>query len=249
MAFLYGLLYLFMTAYPIVFQQIHGFNKGVGGLTYFGMIIGEFLGGFFIIFLQPWYNKKLDSNNGIPIPEWRLPPAILGGVAFSGGLFWFGWSGYKADFHWAVPAVSGLLTGFGLLCIFLQCMNYIVDAYLVLYVLGPSSTKSGKETNANSDSSAASALATNSILRSTAGAGFPLFATYMVRNSLPEPQSERMLTSNVVQRTRSQLDRNSSRLRRGCFNANPSLILPLRPQDSSEEQILHGLCYDCSSSQ
>lgn len=45
MAFLYGLLYLFMTAYPIVFQQVHGFNKGIGGLPYFGMIVGEFLGG------------------------------------------------------------------------------------------------------------------------------------------------------------------------------------------------------------
>lgn len=77
MAFLYGLLYLFMTVYPIVFQQIHGFNEGLGGLTYFGMIIGEFLGGFFIIALQPWYNKKLDSNNEIPIPEWRLPPVSL----------------------------------------------------------------------------------------------------------------------------------------------------------------------------
>lgn len=133
MAFLYGLLYLFMTAYPMVFQQIHGFSKGIGGLAYFGMIIGEFLGGFFIILLQPRYVKKLASNNDIPIPEWRLPPAIIGGIAFSAGLFWFGWSGYTADIHWAIPAVSGLLTGFGLFCIFLQCMNYIVDAYLVLY--------------------------------------------------------------------------------------------------------------------
>lgn len=87
MAFLYGLLYLFMTAYPIVFQQLHGFNKGVGGLPYFGLIIGEFLGGTFIIALQPWYNRKLSSNDDMPVPEWRLPPAIIGGAAFSGGLF------------------------------------------------------------------------------------------------------------------------------------------------------------------
>ncbi|KAL2863050.1 MFS transporter [Aspergillus lucknowensis] len=158
MAFLYGLLYLFMTAYPIVFQQIYGFNKGVSGLPYFGMIIGELIGGLLIITLQPWYNKKLSSNNDIPVPEWRLPPAIIGAGAFSAGLFWFGWGGYQASVHWIVPTASGLLTGFGLLCIFLQCLNYIIDTYLVF---------------------AASALAANSILRSLAGAGFPLFTPYM----------------------------------------------------------------------
>jgi len=81
MAFIYGLLYLFMTAYPIVFQRIHGFNKGIGGLPYFGMIVGELLGGLFIVLTQPWYNRKLEANNGIPLPEWRLPPAIIGGVS------------------------------------------------------------------------------------------------------------------------------------------------------------------------
>lgn len=134
MAFIYGLLYLFMTAYPIVFQQIHGFNKGVGGLPYFGMAAGEMIAGIYIIATTPSYNKKLEANNNIPVPEWRLPPAIIGGVSFSAGLFWFGWSGYKADIHWIVPTLSGLLTGFGLLSIFLQCLNYLVDAYLLLYV-------------------------------------------------------------------------------------------------------------------
>ena len=132
MAFIYGLLYLFLTAYPIVFQQIHGFSPGVGGLPYFGMILGQLLAGLFIIIQQPAYNKKLAANNNIPIPEWRLPPVIMGGAAFAGGLFWFGWSGYRADVHWIVPTLSGLLTGFGLLSIFLQSLNYIIDAYLML---------------------------------------------------------------------------------------------------------------------
>lgn len=132
MAFIYGLLYLFMTAYPIVFQQVHGMNKGVGGLPYFGMVVGELLAGVYILIGQPSYNRKLAANNGIPIPEWRLPPAMIGGVAFSGGLFWFGWAGYKASIHWIVPTLSGLLTGFGLLAIFLQSLNYIIDAYLLL---------------------------------------------------------------------------------------------------------------------
>jgi DHA1 family multidrug resistance protein-like MFS transporter len=43
MAFIYGLLYLFLTAYPLVFQGVHGMNAGVGGLPFFGMITGELL--------------------------------------------------------------------------------------------------------------------------------------------------------------------------------------------------------------
>jgi DHA1 family multidrug resistance protein-like MFS transporter len=132
MAFIYGLLYLFLTAYPIVFQQIQGFSNGVGGLPYFGMIAGMILAGVYISLTQPSYNRKLEANNGIPIPEWRLPPVIAGGVSFSIGLFWFGWSGYRADVHWIVPTLSGLFTGFGLLSIFLQSLNYIIDAYLML---------------------------------------------------------------------------------------------------------------------
>lgn len=41
MAFIYGILYLFLTFYPIVFQQIHGLNPGVGSLPYLGIIMGE----------------------------------------------------------------------------------------------------------------------------------------------------------------------------------------------------------------
>ncbi|EDN94282.1 hypothetical protein SS1G_10155 [Sclerotinia sclerotiorum 1980 UF-70] len=160
MAFIYGLLYLFLTAYPIVFQQIHGFTGGVGGLPYFGMIIGMIIAGIYVASTQPSYNRKLAANNGIPIPEWRLPPVIAGGVSFAAGLFWFGWSGYKADIHWIVPTLSGLLTGFGLLAIFLQSLNYLVDAYLMF---------------------AASAIAANTFLRSLAGAGFPLFSQYMFK--------------------------------------------------------------------
>ena len=67
-------------------------------------------------------------------------------------------TGFTPDIHWAVPAASGILTGFGLLSIFLQVLNYLVDAYLVF---------------------AASAIAGNTFLRSLCGAVFPLFAKQM----------------------------------------------------------------------
>ncbi|KAI4729275.1 MFS general substrate transporter [Aureobasidium sp. EXF-10728] len=159
MAFVYGLLYLFLTFYPIVFQQVHGMSPGVGGLPYFGMIMGEVFAGLYIVIDVPSYNRKLKANNNIPIPEWRLPPVIIGGVLFGIGLLWFGWTGYRADIHWIAPTLSGLFTGFGIMSIFLQCLNYLIDSYLMF---------------------AASAIAANTFLRSLCGAGFPLFATYMI---------------------------------------------------------------------
>ncbi|CAN9263873.1 unnamed protein product [Alternaria alternata] len=158
MAFIYGLLYLFLTAYPLVFQGVHRMNPGVGGLPFFGAIIGELLAGTLVFVRQPGYQKKLAANNNVPIPEWRLPEVIAGGVCFAGGIFWFGWTGYKADIHWIVPTLSGLLIGFGIMSIFLQAFNYLIDAYLMF---------------------AASAIAANTFLRSLCAAAFPLFARQM----------------------------------------------------------------------
>ncbi|KAF2739903.1 major facilitator superfamily [Polyplosphaeria fusca] len=158
MAFIYGLLYLFLTAYPLVFQGVHHMNQGVGGLPFFGMITGQLLAGTYLFIRQPSYQRKLAANNDVPVPEWRLPEVIIGGVCFTIGIFWFGWTGYKADIHWIVPTLSGILIGFGLLSIFLQALNYLVDAYLMF---------------------AASAIAANTFLRSLCGAAFPLFAQQM----------------------------------------------------------------------
>jgi DHA1 family multidrug resistance protein-like MFS transporter len=89
MAFIYGLLYLFLTAYPLVFQGVHRMSPGVGGLPFFGMIVsssptaaqrhsthhlqtGQLLAGILIFLRQAGYQKKLAANGGVPIPEWRL---------------------------------------------------------------------------------------------------------------------------------------------------------------------------------
>lgn len=88
MSFVYGILYLFLTAYPLVFVGVHGFSSGPSGLCFFGMIIGQLIAGVVVLLQQPWYQRKLAANNGVPIPEWRLPSIIAGGVAFCIGIFW-----------------------------------------------------------------------------------------------------------------------------------------------------------------
>ncbi|KAL4914795.1 major facilitator superfamily domain-containing protein [Aspergillus aurantiobrunneus] len=161
LSFIYGLLYCFLTAYTVVFESVYGMNAGVGGLPLFGMVVGLFIAAAYIIASSKGYNHKLNKNGGVPVPEWRCPPVILGGVLFAAGLFWFGWTGFSGTVHWIVPSLSGLFTGFGLLIIFIQLFNYLIDTYLMF---------------------AASAIAANTFCRSLVAASFPLFSRQMFEN-------------------------------------------------------------------
>ncbi|CAI7602493.1 unnamed protein product [Penicillium bialowiezense] len=160
-SFIYGLIYALLGAYPVIFQGVYGMNMGVGGLAFVGLILGELLGGVYILFIQGSYARKLAANGDKPIPEWRLFPAIIGAVVFSIGMLWLGWTGYTSTIHWMAPIASGIMTGAGIFLIFLQCFNYIVDCYPSL---------------------AASTIAANTILRSAIGCAFPLFSKQMMEN-------------------------------------------------------------------
>ncbi|KAL6230366.1 hypothetical protein BDW75DRAFT_248754 [Aspergillus navahoensis] len=149
MSFLYGLTYAMLQAFPLVFQGVHGMSLGVN------------LGAAFVLSFYKSYTRKLIANNNVPIPEWRLPPCIAGGIAFAGGLFWFGWTGFSPSIHWMAPTASGVFVGSGLTSIFMQGFNYILDSYLNF---------------------AASAFAANTMMRSMVGGVFPLFTRQMFNN-------------------------------------------------------------------
>ncbi|KAJ5425811.1 MFS general substrate transporter [Penicillium sp. CMV-2018d] len=161
LSFIYGLLYCFLSAYTSIFQGVYGMSPGVGGLPLFGVVGGLVAGTIYMIFVSRQYNIKLEANANRPIPEWRLPSVIVGGVLFSVGLFWLGWTGFTSSIHWIAPTLSGLFTGAGLLIIFIQLFNYLIDTYLAF---------------------AASALAANTFARSLVAAGFPLFSRQMFAN-------------------------------------------------------------------
>jgi MFS transporter, DHA1 family, multidrug resistance protein len=97
------------------------------------------------------------KKHGRVIPEERLPPMILGSVLLPIGLFWFAWTS-SPHITWVPQVIAGIPIGWGILMIFLQGLNYIIDVYMW---------------HANS------AIAANTLIRSLAGAGFPLFATAM----------------------------------------------------------------------
>ena len=157
MGLVYGILYLFFEAFPISFEEERGWNGGVGALPFLSIMIGVFAGGFYIAYdSKTTYASKL-RKTGQVVPENRLPPMIVGGATFTAGLFWWAWTS-SPHITWVPQVIAGVPTGMGILLIFVQGLNYIIDVYKM---------------NANS------AIAANSLFRSFLGAGFPLFATAM----------------------------------------------------------------------
>jgi multidrug resistance protein len=157
LGFVYALLYMLFTIYPIVFQQRRGWNSGVGELPLLGIAIGAGIGGA-IMFANTARDKKKAESGYKSVPEDRLPLAMLGGVIFPITMFWFAWSAEYNSVHWVVPSLAGVFLTTSFLFIFVSYLNYLTDAYLMY---------------------AASAMAANTVIRSAAGAAAPLFTQYM----------------------------------------------------------------------
>lgn len=160
MAIIYGTLYLFFGAYPIVYQESRGWTEGIGGLPFLGIGVGMIIAIIYII-VAPMFAKKEPTAPGavdIPAePEERLVVAKLGAIALPIGIFIFAWTSYPW-LPWIASVIGGAPFGFGMVLVFLSVTNYLVDAYTIY---------------------AASALAANSVLRSLFGAAFPLFTKQM----------------------------------------------------------------------
>ncbi|CAI5756772.1 unnamed protein product [Candida verbasci] len=160
-AFIYAMLYMFLTALPMIFGTRRGWSEGVQQLPYIAMLLGIFIGSFIIIFFEKRYLRAMDANGGKPQPEVRLSPVMVGGFIFVIGIFLMAWSGDYPAVHWIVPCIGACFVGCGLISIFLPTMNYIIDSYLYI---------------------AASALAANTFIRSGLAAVMPLFSYQMFHN-------------------------------------------------------------------
>lgn len=142
-------------------MEIYGFNLGEEGLAFVGILVGAMvvLPPFFLYlyFVQePQFNE-----NGEIKPEKRLPPACVGAFCIPICLFWFGWIS-RPSVPLIVPIIGPAWFSIGAFLLFNSVLNYLGDAY---------------------PEYAASVLAGNDFMRSSFGAGFPLFCFRNVQES------------------------------------------------------------------
>lgn len=139
-----------------VYERSYAFTVGQAGLAYFGLMAGFLIGQITIGAFSDRYVKHMKNKHpgGTMKPEHRLPPLILGSLLLPTGFFWYGWA-IQAHTHWMVSILGSSLVGIASMFSYLPVQLYLVDTYTVF---------------------AASAIASNSVVRSVCAALVPLGA-------------------------------------------------------------------------
>lgn len=70
--YLYGLSFLFNTAFVLVFGQGHGFDTIGVGVCFLGLVVGISLGPVANIWQEKHYQKRVEESGGKNIPEARV---------------------------------------------------------------------------------------------------------------------------------------------------------------------------------
>ncbi|KAL9056934.1 MAG: hypothetical protein Q9162_002600, partial [Coniocarpon cinnabarinum] len=156
--YLYGLSFLFNTAFSIVFgPKGHNFQISQVGLAFLGICFGISVGPVTNLYQERFYQREVQGRHGLNVPEARVQLGQIAAVAHPVSLFWFAWTTYKSV-HWIVPILASALWGWSFYTLILMTYMYTEDSYGVY---------------------SASALAGLGLIRNIAGAGFPLFGTQM----------------------------------------------------------------------
>ncbi|KAG2032365.1 major facilitator superfamily domain-containing protein [Suillus americanus] len=176
-ALILGILYLAFQAFPIIFEDIHGFNMQSTGLAFIGIGLGMLsaistqplwnrgvpfslvfsIKSILMVLISRLYARETARYNGDPPPEMRLIMGQVGAILVPVGLFWLAFTTYP-QVHWIAPIIASVPFGSGIYFVFTSTFTYLVTAYRPI---------------------AASAMASNSALRSAFAAAFPLFAGAM----------------------------------------------------------------------
>ncbi|KAI5278959.1 hypothetical protein KEM54_004402, partial [Ascosphaera aggregata] len=156
-SFVYGISYLNLAYFPVVFHELRGWGQLVGQLPFLALFVGILVGAVVNLLNQKFYISRFRANNNRPVPEARLPPMMGGSILFAAGNFIFGWTS-KPNMHWIGSTVGAACMGFGSFTIFQAALNYLIDTF---------------------PKNSASAVAANTFLRSCFAAAFPLFAPAM----------------------------------------------------------------------
>jgi len=153
-SFSWAVLYLTMSAVPLIYKRVYGFNAQGYGAVFASICIGALLFTPLAIYQERLAHKI--PLHRIPesakAPEHRLIFACFESLFLPIGLFIFGWTA-RPEISFVVPAIGLVFATMGIFSIYLATFNYLADVY---------------------GQYASSALAAQSFCRNIAGGVLPL---------------------------------------------------------------------------
>ncbi|XP_014558121.1 hypothetical protein COCVIDRAFT_95245 [Bipolaris victoriae FI3] len=159
-AFLYGVMYLMLSTFPLVFEEAYDMSVGNASLNYLSLCLGFMVGLQISHPLMDGLYARMKSYYNLTegLPEFRVPPMLIAGILCPIGLFVYGWTAHY-HVHWIVPNIGAAIVAVGLIIGFQCSQAYTTDAYEARY--------------------AASAASVGAFMRTMCGFSFPLFAPQM----------------------------------------------------------------------
>lgn len=117
-AFNFAVLFQWFIAVPVVLHLVYGFTVQQAGLAFIAAIVGSVLAAVTSISIDRITYLRLAKNNpeGAVHIEYRLLPAMIGGLFMTASLFWIGWTA-KPTISFASPILGTMLYVWGSMCV------------------------------------------------------------------------------------------------------------------------------------
>ncbi|KLP22962.1 Uncharacterized protein LW94_272 [Fusarium fujikuroi] len=159
--------------YPIVFQDLRGWNPAVSQLPVLGQAVSAVFGLLMVLYHTRRRKAKVNMGREV-VPEDHMVLAMIGGVGLPISMLWLCWSAqYRSVYcyiltirhsrgfvsssaHWIVPTAGGTVLATCLMLIHVSCFSYVADTYADY---------------------AASIIASNIVARCIGSAGAPIFTS------------------------------------------------------------------------
>ncbi|EME88944.1 uncharacterized protein MYCFIDRAFT_27353, partial [Pseudocercospora fijiensis CIRAD86] len=174
-SYAYALLYLLVEIFPFTYESERRWTSSAAGLPFIAVISGVLLGSLVAsLFLANRYTPRLKKYHS---PEDLFLTFLVGSAALPIGLFLFGWTSAR-HISAGYEIAAGVFLGAGILLVFLQGNNYLVEVY--------------------SPSNFNAVIAVNTSVRSMIAASFCAFARHMFEGMSVEYASTALALVSIV---------------------------------------------------
>ncbi|KAL3451724.1 major facilitator superfamily domain-containing protein [Aspergillus insuetus] len=131
-AIIQAILFCWYIAYPIIFSRVYHFTEKEQELAFLPIMGGNILGVLVIGIcdkLKYQNAREIAIRTGSKVqPELRLYTSFFGSIGAPISIFWLAWTA-REKIHWAVPMMSGVLSGLSQATIAMTYTIYKNDIY------------------------------------------------------------------------------------------------------------------------